>query len=193
MKEIQDFAREYGITPRHTIRLVQELEIQDVVTKARIKGKRKRKGYTINEDNIGTLSETSSKTQKEISNFINEWRKNYRNFKVINSKDSKKLKQAKENRKNIYNWAQLVDMYQCVQLIAEIEWALRIGSLGTGKGKRDLAERNIINLETFIEEMSGDLKEHDKLTWKHILSIGIPFINYHDILGVQSNPLRFKP
>lgn len=195
MKQIQDFGERqpHPIHPRHTIRIVQELEKLELVTKARIAGKRKREGYTIKEDNLGTFSETISKTQKWLSDFIDKWHRDYLEFLVIKPNESKKNKKIKENRKEIFVWAQLVDMYQCVQIIAEIEWALRIGSLGTGKGKKDLAERNIRKLEEFIEEMSKDLKEHDEEIWKHILSTGIAFIQYHDILGIQSNPLRLKP
>ncbi len=60
-------------------------------------------------------------------------------------------------------------MFHCIQYITNIEWALRTGILGSGKGKRNLAERNIAKLETHIEEMSKDLKEHDKKIWKQII------------------------
>jgi len=40
----------YSISPRQTIRIVQGLEKEDWIKKARIKGKRKLKGYTINEN-----------------------------------------------------------------------------------------------------------------------------------------------
>jgi len=50
-----------------------------------------------------------------------------------------------------------------------MEWALRTGLLGSGKGKRALAERNISQLENLLEEMSKDLKEHDKKIWKQVI------------------------
>ena len=194
MKQIQDFGKMHNNTPRHTIRIVQELERREWIKKARIEGQRRRKGYIINEDNIGTLSETVSKSQKDISKFINQWRKDYRNSLVrIKPSDSKIIKKIKENRNEIFNWAQLVDMYHCIQLIAEIEWSLRTGSLGSGKGKRDLAERNIRKLEGFIEEMSKDLKERDEHIWKTTLSSGLTFNSLHDILGIQSKPYEVKP
>jgi len=45
MKQIQDFAKQYDITPRHTIRVVQDLEAKGWIKKLKIKGKRKRKGF----------------------------------------------------------------------------------------------------------------------------------------------------
>ncbi|MCH7649331.1 MAG: hypothetical protein IIA83_12100 [Thaumarchaeota archaeon] len=207
MKQIQDFARTYGITSRHTIRLVQYLEELGWVTKAKIQGKRKRKGYQINEDNIGTLSEMwfpfyknktnekpnwKSLTQKGLSQFIDNWRRSYHDSLVIRPNDSKKLKKIKEEQKEIFNWLQILDMYHCVLLIANIEWALRTGSLGSGKGKTNVAERNIRKLEEFIEELSDDLKQHDKRIWKHILGSKLGFSQYNIIFGNEPMLDRIK-
>jgi len=184
MKLIQDFAKTHGITPRHTIRLVQELEKEGWIKKVKIKGKRKRKGYIINEDNIGTLSEMwfnfpknkynkkSTQefwTQNMIFQMIDLMTRRYRDSLVIKQSDSKKLKKMKEVWKEQFVWNQYHDMLKCVQQITNIEWALRTGLLGSGKGKRNLAERNISKLEALLEEMSTDLKEHDKKIWKQVL------------------------
>ena len=190
MKQIQDFGEKYNITPRHTIRIVQELEKLGFVTKARIKEKRKRKGYIMNEDNIETLSEINTWSQKRISQFIDEWHKNYHDSLVIRPNDSKKLKKIKEDQKKIYSWLTLHDMHHCVQWIANIEWALRTGSLGNGKGKINLAERNIRKLEKFIEEMSRDLKEHDEHIWKHVLGSGMTHTQFNILLG--NEPIATK-
>jgi len=178
MKQIQDFGKMFKITPRHTIRIVQELETKGLIKKDRIKGKRKRKGYIINEDNIETLSEVMSWTQKKISQFIDNWRKDYRDLLVIKPNDSKKLKENKKKMHKIMSWLQFRDMYHCIKWITEIEWALRTGSLGNGKGKRDLAEKNIRKLEEFIEEISKDLKERDEHIWKTVLSAGFTLRHY---------------
>ncbi len=184
MKQIQDFGEENGITPRHTIRLVQDLEDLGWIRKLRIKGKRKRKGYAINEDNIETVSEMwfnfpKSKyikkafsdyyTQDMISQSIDIMTRNYHDSLVIKPNDSKKLKKMKQEWKDNFAWVQMSQMFHCLQDITNIEWALRTGILGSGKGKRNLAERNIAKLETLIEEMSKDLKEHDKKIWKQII------------------------
>jgi len=186
MKQIQDFFAEkpYLISPRQTIRIVQGLEKDGLIKKGRIRGKRKQKGYTINEKNIETISEMwfnfpKSKhnkkatqdfwTQDMISQFIDTICRNYRDSLVIKPHDSKKLKKMKEVWKEQFVWNQYHDMLKCVQVIANIEWALRTGLLGSGKGKRKLAERNIAKLEALLEEMSKDLKEHDKKIWKQVL------------------------
>jgi len=59
MKQIQDFfEKQYpSISPRQTIRIVKELEDDGLIRKRKIKGKRKQKGYTINEKNIETISD----------------------------------------------------------------------------------------------------------------------------------------
>jgi len=184
MKQIQDFAKQFNITPRHTIRLVQDLENKKLIIKMRIKGKRKRKGYAINEDNIGTLTDMwfnypKSKhnkkatqeiwTQDMLSQYIDIMSRNYHDSLVIKQKDSKKLKKMKQEWKENFAWIQLHDMFRSVNLITMIEWALRTGMLGSGKGKRNLAERNIAKLEKHIEEMSNDLKEHDEKIWYQTL------------------------
>jgi len=184
MKQIQDFGKEHEITPRHTIRLVQELENKNLIIKIRIKGKRKRKGYAINEDNIGTLSDMwfnipKSKhvkkavqeqwTQDMMSQMIDTMIRNYHDSLVINPKDSKKLKKMKQEWKENFAWVQRSSMFFCVHLITLIEWTLRTGILGSGKGKRNLAEKNIRKLEAHLEEMSKDLKEHDEKIWKQVL------------------------
>jgi len=186
MKQIQDFFanKPYSISPRQTIRIVQGLEKEDWIKKARIKGKRKLKGYTINEKNIETISEIwfhfpKSKhikkafndyyDQYEISSLIDLMFRRYRDSLVIKSSDSKKLKKMKEVWKEQFVWIQYHEMIKCIQLIMNIEWALRTGLLGSGKGKRALAERNISQLENLLEEMSKDLKEHDKKIWKQVI------------------------
>jgi len=109
MKQIQDFfaKKPYLISPRQTIRIVQGLEEEDWIKKARVKGKRKQKGYTINEKNIETISEMwfnfpKSKhnkkasrdyaSQYKIGNFLDLWTRRYRDSLVIKPRDSKKLK-----------------------------------------------------------------------------------------------------
>jgi len=186
MKQIQDFfANEpYSISPRQTIRIVQRLEEDALIKKRRIKGKRKQQGYTINEKNIETISDIwfnfpKSKHNKkafrqywgqyEIGSYLDLWTRRYRDSLVIKSKDSKKLKKMKEVWKEQFVWNQYHDMLKCVQQITNIEWALRTGLLGSGIGKRNLAERNISKLEALLEEMSTDLKEHDKKIWKQVL------------------------
>jgi len=186
MKQIQDFfaKKPYFISPRQTIRIVQGLEEEGWIKKARVTGKRKQKGYTINEKNIETISEMwfnfpKSKhnkkafrdyaSQYKIGNFIDLWTRRYRDSLVIKPRDSKKLKKMKEVWKELFAWNQFHDMLKCVQQITNIEWALRTGLLGSGKGKRKLAERNIAKLEALLEEMSKDLKEHDKKIWKQVL------------------------
>jgi len=186
MKQIQDFFAEmpYCISPRQTIRIVQGLEKEDWIKKARIKGKRKLKGYTINEKNIETISDIwfhfpKSKhikkafndyyDQYEISSLIDLMVRRYRDSLVIKPSDSKKLKKMKEEWKENFVWIQYHEMIKCVQLIMNIEWALRTGLLGSGKGKRALTERNISKLKNHLEEMSKDLKEHDKKIWKQII------------------------
>ena len=201
MKQIQDFAWEqYEITPRHTIRIIQGLEKAGWIKKYRITGKRKRKGYVINEDNIGTLSEMwfnfpKNKyikkatqefwTQDMISQYIDLWVRRYHDSKEIKQSDSKKLKKMKEEWKENFAWVQLHDMFQCVQLITNIEWVLRTGILGSGKGKRNLAERNITKLEKHLEEMSKDLKEHDEQIWKQIL--GSVYNTLENTRGLEYN------
>ena len=186
MKQIQDFfANEpYSISPRQTIRIVQRLEEDALIKKRRIKGKRKQQGYTINEKNIETISDIwfnfpKSKHNKkafrqywgqyEIGSYLDLWTRRYRDSLVIKQSDSKKLKKMKEVWKEQFVWNQYHDMLKCVQQITNIEWALRTGLLGSGIGKRNLAERNISKLEALLEEMSTDLKEHDKKIWKQVL------------------------
>jgi len=186
MKQIQDFfaKKPYLISPRQTIRIIQGLEEEGWIKKARIKGKRKQKGYTINEKNIETISDMwfnfpKSKHNKkasrdywnqyQIGNFLDLWTRRYRDSLVIKPRDSKKLKKMKEVWKEQFAWNQYHDMLKCVQEITNIEWALRTGLLGSGKGKRKLAERNITKLEAMLEEMSKDLKEYDKKIWKQVL------------------------
>jgi len=200
MKQIQDFAKPYGVTPRHTIRIVQDLEKEGWIKKTRIKGKRKRKGYTINEDNIGTLSEmwfhfpknkyikkayNDYLGQYEIGQIIDLWARRYRDSLVIKPSDSKKLKKMKEEWKENFAWIQLYDMFQCVQWITNMEWALRTGMLGSGKGKRNIAERNLAKLEDLLEEMSKDLKEHDEQIWKQVL--GSVFNTLENTRGIGYN------
>jgi len=186
MKHIQDFfANEpYSISPRQTIRIVQGLEEDGLIKKRRIKGKRKQQGYTINEKNIETISDIwfnfpKSKHNKkafrqywdqyEIGHSLDLLTRRYRDSLVIKQSDSKKLKKMKEVWKEQFVWIQYHDMLKCVQQITNIEWALRTGLLGSGIGKRNLAERNISKLEALLEEMSKDLKEHDKKIWKQVL------------------------
>ncbi len=186
MKQIQDFFanKPYSISPRQTIRIVQGLEEDGLIKKSRIKGKRKQQGYTINEKNIETISDIwfnfpKSKHNKkafrqywgqyEIGSYLDLWTRRYRDSLVIKQSDSKKLKKMKEVWKEQFVWNQYHDMLKCVQQITNIEWALRTGLLGSGKGKRNLAERNISKLEALLEEMSTDLKEHDKKIWKQVL------------------------
>ena len=184
MKQIQDFGKQNSITPRHIIRIVQDLENDHWIKKVKIKGKRKRKGYTINEDNIGTLSEMwfnipKSKhvkkatqelwTQYQLSQYLDIMSRRYRDSREIKPSDSKKLKKMKQEWKDNFVLIQLHNMFHCVQLITMIEWALRTGILGSGKGKRILAEKNIRKLEEHIEKMSKDLKEHDEKIWKQVL------------------------
>lgn len=184
MKQIQDFGKQNSITPRHAIRIVQDLENEHWIKKVKIKGKRKRKGYTINEDNIGTLSEMwfnfpKSKhikkafyeywTQYQLSQYLDIMSRRYRDRREIKPSDSKKLKKMKQEWKDNFVLIQLHNMFHCVQLITMIEWALRTGILGSGKGKRILAEKNIRKLEEHIEKMSKDLKEHDEKIWRQVL------------------------
>ena len=93
----------------------------------------------------------------------------YRDRREITPSDSKKLKKIKQEWKDNFARFQLHDMFHCVQLITMIEWALRTGILGSGKGKRTLAERNISKLEKILEQMSSDLKQHDKKIWKQVV------------------------
>jgi len=186
MKQIQDFFanKPYSISPRQTIRIVQGLEEDGLIKKSRIKGKRKQQGYAINEKNIETISDIwfnfpKSKHNKkafreywdqyQISRFLDLWTRRYRDSLVIKQSDSKKLKKMKEVWKEQFVWIQYHDMLKCVQQITNIEWALRTGLLGSGIGKRNLAERNISKLEALLEEMSADLKEHDKKIWKQVI------------------------
>ena len=186
MKQIQDFFanKPYSISPRQTIRIVQGLEKEDWIKKARIKGKRKLKGYTINEKNIETISDIwfhfpkSKHIKKAFNDYYDQYElgssldlltRRYRDSLVIKSSDSKKLKKMKEEWKENFVWIQYHEMIKCVQLIMNMEWALRTGLLGSGKGKRALAERNISQLENLLEEMSKDLKEHDKKIWKQVI------------------------
>jgi len=186
MKEIQDFfASQYPpISPRQTIRIVQDLELDELIRKRRIKGKRKQKGYIINEDNIEAVSDMwfhfpKSKhikkafnqywSQYNLSEFIDQVDRTYHDSLVIKPSDSKKLKKMKEGWKENFVWIQYHDMAHIVQWISQIEWALRTGILGSGKGKRKLAEDNISKLEAILELMSNDLKNHDKKIWKQVV------------------------
>jgi len=197
MKQIQDFAESFGITPRHTIRLVQDLENEGWIKKTKIRGKRKRKGYAIIEDNIGALSEMwfnfpKSKyikkafsdywTQDMISQFIDIWIRRYHDSLVIKPSDSKKTKKMKQEWEENFVWIQMGEMFHCLQYITNIEWALRTGILGSGKGKRIIAERNIRKLEELLEEMSKDLKEHDEQIWRQVL--GSVYNTLEDYRGI---------
>jgi len=186
MKEIQGFfeRQSQSISPRQTIRIVQELEVDGLIRKRRIKGKRKQKGYTINEKNIETISDIwfnfpKSKHNKkafrdywgqyEVGKFIDLWDERYRDSLVIKKGDSKKLKKLKEEWKEQFVWNQYHDMLKAVQYITNIEWALITGMLGSAKGKISLAVRNIAKVENLLARMSNDLKEHDKKIWKQVL------------------------
>jgi len=186
MKQIQDFFEKQSksISPRQTIRIVQELEDDGLIRKRRIKGKRKQKGYTINEKNIETISDMwfhfpKNKYIKKafndyydqfmIGSFLDLFNERYRDSRVIKPSDSKKLKKMKEEWKENFVWIQYYEMLKLVQFITNLEWALRTGMLGSGKGKRKLAERNIAKAERLLERMSNDLKEHDEKIWKQVV------------------------
>ena len=186
MKEIQDFFEKQPqpISPRQTIRIVHELEDDGLIRKRKIKGKRKQKGYTINEKNIETISDIwfhfpKSKYIKKafndfydqfmLSSFLDLWDERYRDSLIIKKGDSKKLKKMKEEWKENFVWIQYRDMYHTLQVLTNLEWALRTGMLGTGKGKIRLAETNIGKLERLLERMSDDLKEHDQKIWKQVI------------------------
>jgi len=186
MKKIQDFFEKQDppISPRQTIRIVQDLEEEGLIKKRRIKGKRKQKGYTINEKNIETISEfwfhfPKSKYIKKafndyydqymLSSYLNGFDESYRDSLIIKPKDSKKLKKMKEEWKENFVWLQHHSMLHILEILTNIEWALRTGMLGIGKGKRKLAEKNISKAERLIERMSNDLKEHDKKIWKQVI------------------------
>jgi len=186
MKQIQDFCeiQPKPISTRQTIRIVQDLEEDGLIIKRRIKGKRKQKGYTINEDNIETVSDmwfnfSKSKRNKKtfrdylsqykLSQEIDLWDRRYRDSLVIKPHDSKKLKKMKEEWKENFVWQQYHDMLSIGQWITQLEWILRTGILGSGKGKRRLAEINISKLEGLLERMSKDLKKHNKKIWKQVV------------------------
>jgi len=186
MKEIQDFfVKQYPpISPRQTIRIVLELEDEGLIRKRKIKGKRKQKGYAINEKNIETISDIwfhfpKSKYIKKafndyydqfmLSSFLDLWEKRYIDSLVIKPRDSKKVKKMKEEWKENFVWMQYSDMYHVLQLLTNLEWALRTGMLGSGKGKIRMAESNIRKLEDLLERMSNDLKEHDEKIWKQVI------------------------
>ena len=208
MKEIQDFcSKDYEINPRHTIRLVQNLEKIEHIKKHKIKGKRKRKGYIINEDNIGTLSEIwfnfpKSKyipkarqeewTQDMLRQMINQWRKNVRlSLQEIKKGDSKSTRILKKQMKESFGWIHLQEMFHCSKLITQFTWALRTGILGTGKGKINRTLQNIHELEDFLEEMANNLKEYDEQIWYCVIgnvyntldnSRGMSFEKYDEMI-----------
>jgi len=186
MKQIQDFFEKQpqSISPRQTIRIVQGLEDDGLIRKRKIKGKRKQKGYTLNEKNIETISDIwfhfpKSKYIKKafndfydqfmLSSYLDLWDKRYRNSLVIKPSDSKKTKKMKEEWKKDFVWIQYRDMYHVLQMLTNLEWALRTGMLGTGKGKIRLAETNLGKLERLLERMSNDLKQHNEKIWKQVI------------------------
>jgi len=186
MKEIQDFFEKQpqSISPRQTIRIVQELEDEGLIRKFRIKGKRKQKGYAISEKNIETISDLwfhfpKSKSIKKafndfydqhmLSSYLDLWDRRYRDSLVIKSRDSKKLKKMKKEWKESFVWIQYHDMAMALQILMNLEWALRTGMLGSGKGKIRIAETNIGKLERLLERMSNDLKKHDEKIWKQVI------------------------
>lgn len=186
MKEIQDFFEKQhpSISPRQTIRIVQELEDEGLIRKFRIKGKRKQKGYAISEKNIETISDLwfhfpKSKSIKKafndfydqhmLSSYLDLWDRRYRDSLVIKPRDSKKLKKMKKEWKESFVWIQYHDMAMALQILMNLEWALRTGMLGSGKGKIRIAETNIGKLERLLERMSNDLKKHDEKIWKQVI------------------------
>ena len=186
MKQIQNFfeIQPRPISPRQTIRIVQDLEDEGLIRKRRIRGKRKQKGYTINEKNIETISDVwfhfpkSKYIKKAFNDFYDQtmlgsyldlWDERYRDSLVIKPKDSKKLKKMKEEWKESFVWMQYHEMLQALQFLTNLEWALRTGMLGSGKGKRRITEMNIDKLERLLERMSNDLKKHDEKIWRQVV------------------------